>query len=66
MLIFRSVLPAITKKFVPTGIALRIFDELFALTFGLLKQGLYKDSPSTQELLFTSMIDFAQTETTMA
>jgi len=35
--IFRSILPTITKKFVPSSIALQIFDELFNLTFGLLK-----------------------------
>jgi hypothetical protein len=56
------MIPALLKKYVPSETALGIFDWHFNSAFDLLKNGLYKANASTQELLFSSVIDFAQTE----
>jgi len=63
--VYRGILPLIIKKFVPAETLLPTFDRLFKSTYDLMLSGLYKQSISTQELLFTSMIDFAQTDETI-
>ena len=65
MEVFRSSMPALLKKFVPPEISFAISDEMFNLAMDILIKGYYKESASTQELLFSSAIDFAQTENSM-
>ena len=57
--VFRSSMPPLLKKYIPPEVSFKIFDEMFGLVMDILGKGYYKESASTQELLFSSLVDFA-------